>query len=88
MGDNGRLHTIAFVALVNPIVVITGLATGLVVRRWWQVALGVVTAPAGYWIYLAVFGTIDLSAVLIPFLALAGVIWTSAAFGLKKASTS
>ena len=84
MGDNGWLPMIAFVALLNPIVVITGLATGLAVRRWWQVALGVVTAPAGYWIYLKVFGTIDPSAVLILSLALAGVIWTSAVFGLKK----
>lgn len=88
MGDNGWLPMIAFIALVNPIVVITGLATGLIVRHWWQVALGFVTAPAGYWIHLTVFGTIGLSAVLIPFLALAGVIWTSAVFGLKKASAS
>ena len=88
MGDHGWLPILAFYALVNPIVAITGLATGLVVRRWWQVLLGVVTAPTGCWIYLTVFGTTNLSANSMPFLALAGVIWTSAAFGLKKASTS
>ena len=88
MGDNGWLPMIAFIALVNPIVAIAGLATGLVVRRWWHVVLGLVTAPAAYWIYGAVFGMIGLSAVLVASCALAGVIWSSAVFGLKKASTS
>lgn len=86
MGDSGWLPILAFSALVNPIVAVTGLATGLVVRRWWQVLCGVVTAPTGYWIYLTLFGTTNLSAHLMPPLALAGVIWTSVAFGAKKAS--
>lgn len=86
MGDNGWLPMIGFVSLLNPIVVLIGLATGLVVRRWWQVALGIVTVPAGYSVYLTVFGSNDFSAVLILFLALAGVIWTFTAFALKEAS--
>lgn len=89
MGDNGWLPVIGFIVLVNPIIVITGIASGLVARRWWQVVLGLVTAPAACWVYDTVFGKTNTFAsplLLVPFLALAGIIWTAAVFGLKKAA--
>ena len=84
MGDTGWLLIIAFASLANPIVVVTGVFTGLLIRRWWQVALGSVTAPVAYWIYATGFYPIGNYAPLTSFLALAGVIWTSALLGLKK----
>ena len=53
MGDSGWWPIIAFVTLVNPVVVITGIASGLIVQRWWQVTLGLVSAPVAYWVYAA-----------------------------------
>ncbi len=89
MGENGSgwLLILTFYGLVNPVVVIIGIASGLVVRRWWQVSLGLVTAPAAYWMYLLVFTTADRVDGLFPPLAVAGVIWSAAAFGLKQASS-
>ena len=88
MGDSGWWPIIAFATLVNPVVVITGILTGLVVRRWWQAAIGLVTAPTAYWIYVTAFLKNDHFATLLPVLALAGVIWTCAVFALKKAAAA
>ena len=88
MGERGWFLLIALFALANPAVIVTGLASGLVVRRGWQVLFGLLTAPAAYWIFTTVFGTTLNLPLLLPFLAVAGVIWTSAAFGLKKAVTN
>jgi hypothetical protein len=60
----------------------------LLVRRWLQIALGLLAAPSAYWAYCAVFSTADQRMQLLMPLALAGLIWTAAAFGLKKASAS
>lgn len=88
MGDSGWWPIIAFVTLVNPVVVTTGILTGLVVRRWWQAASGLLTAPVAYWIYGTAFSKTDHFVTLLPVLALAGVIWTSAVFALKKAAAA
>ena len=87
MGDSGWWPIIAFVTLVNPVVVITGIASGRIVPRWWQVTLGLVSAPVAYWVYATVFLKTDHFAVLLPLLALAGIVWTVAAFGLKRAAS-
>jgi hypothetical protein len=89
LGENGSgwLLILTFYGLVNPIVVIIGIASGLVVRRWWQVSLGLVTAPAAYWMYLLVFSNADRVGSLFPPLAVAGVTWSATAFGVKKASS-
>jgi len=88
MGDNGWWPIIAIVTLVNPVAVVTGIVTGLVVRRWWQAGIGLVTVPAAYWIYVTAFLENDHFVTLLPFLALAGVIWTCAVFALKKAAAA
>jgi hypothetical protein len=84
VGDSGWWPIIALVTLANPVVVLVGIAYGLIVRRWWQVGLGLVAAPAAYWIYCTVFLSTDHFVKLLPLLALAGVIWSAATFGLKK----
>ena len=84
MGDSGWWLIFTFVTLGNPVVVVTGIATGLVIRRWWQAAVGLVTAPTAHWIYHTTFWKSDHFAELLPFLALAGVIWTSTVFAAKK----
>lgn len=84
MGDSGWWLIVTFVTLGNPVVVVTGIATGLVIRRWWQAAIGLVTVPIALWIYHTTFwGSHDFAEHL-PFLALAGVIWTSTVFAAKK----
>ncbi|OQW75899.1 MAG: hypothetical protein BVN32_10315 [Proteobacteria bacterium ST_bin14] len=91
MADSGWWLIIAFVTLVNPATVVTGIMTGLVVRRWWQAGIGMVTAPAAYWIYGTAFSENDHFAALIPLLpclALAGFIWTCAVFAVKKAAAA
>ena len=88
MGDSGWWPMIAFVTLMIPVVIAAGIATGLLVRRWRQVALGLLAAPAAYWVYCALFSTTDRLMHLLMPLALAGLIWTAAAFGLKEASAS
>jgi hypothetical protein len=88
MGDDGWWPIIAFVTLVNPVVIVAGIASGLLVRRWWQVVLGLIAVPVAYWIYCAVFLLTDHFVELLPLLASAGVIWTAAVFSLKKAAAS
>lgn len=87
MGDYGWWPMIAVVTLVNPVVILAGIATGFLVKRWWQVSLGIVTVPAAYWIYYTIFMKTGHFVALLPLLALAGVIWTAAVFGLKKATS-
>lgn len=85
MGDDGWWPVIALVVLANPVVIVTGVATGLLVNRWWQVPIGLVAVPAAYWIYCTIFLKTDHFVALLPLLALAGFIWAAALFGLKSA---
>ena len=85
MGDYGWWPIIAVVTLVNTVVIVAGIATGLLVKRWWQVSLGLVAVPAAYWIYCTIFLETDHVVSLLPLLALTGVIWAATVFGLKRA---
>lgn len=87
MGDSGWWLIIGLVTLVNPVVVVAGIASGLIVRRWWQVALGLVAAPAAYWLTTTMSRTTDPVA-LLPFLALGGLVWSAAVFRLKRAAAA
>ena len=86
MGDYAWWPITAVVTLVNPVVIVAGIATGLVVKRWWQVSFGLTAAPAAYWMYYTIFlGTAQFGS-LLSLLALTGVIWTATVFGFKKAT--
>ena len=88
MGDNGWWPIILIAVLIDPRILFAGIATGLLARRWWQAFLGLVTAPAVYWLYCIIFLQNDHFAQLAPLLAIAGAAWAAGAFAVKKEWTA
>jgi hypothetical protein len=86
VGDYGWWPIIGLATLANPVVIVAGIATGLLVRRWWQVLFGAVAVPAAYWIYCMIFLKTNHFVPLLPLLALTGVVWAAAVFGLRSAA--
>ena len=88
MGDSGWWVVIAFAAIVNPIVIVAGIAFGLVVRRWWQTLFALLVVPGAFWLFTTIFLRSDHFVELAPLLGTAGVVWAAAAFGAKSLWTA
>ncbi len=88
MGDSGWLVAIAFASLFNPIAIMAGAVSGLIVKRWWQILLGFAGASAAYLLYDHAFGHDEAATLLVSFMGVAGLAWTAAVFGFKRAWTT
>jgi hypothetical protein len=75
----------ALVMLVNPIVIVASLVCALIAKTWRHVLAALIMVPTAYWCYSALFGSVGRFAQLVPALALGGLAWTAAFFGLKAA---
>lgn len=86
MDDTGFWLLMSPILLGDPAAAIPGVACGLIVRRWWQVALGLVAAPFASWIYDWTFPN-DFSLDLL-FYGVSSLIWTAATFAVKRSWVS
>ena len=77
---------IAMGAVANPVVIAVSIVVGWVARRWWHVALALLLAPVGYWVFYSTFYDTDHFQTLLPFIGIAGLIWSAATFAVKKPS--
>jgi hypothetical protein len=75
---------IAFVTMVNPVAIVAGIAGGLVPRRWSHVGLSAVFAPLAYWLYSTLSSRPVHVETLVPMFAVAGLLWGTAMFALKR----
>ena len=86
MGDNesGWWIIVAILVFLDPRVIVAGIATGLLVRRWLHVPLALFVAPAAVWLYCTLFLRTDHFLQAAPFMAVAGLLWAIVSFGAKK----
>ena len=85
MGDAGWWPIIGFAALVDPVIVALGVLIGAIARRWAHVVLSGLLVPAGWWGFNWLLHRVDHFWSLLPLIAGAGMIWSGAAFSVKRA---
>ncbi|HEU0135026.1 MAG TPA: hypothetical protein VFR28_09400 [Allosphingosinicella sp.] len=74
-------------ALADPTIVLAAAGVGLLARRWWHLLPGGLAPPFAHWAFYSTFyGPPDVGP-LLPFLLLAGAMWSSAIFAIKRAWT-
>lgn len=78
----------AIFVFLDPRVVVAGIATGLLARRWLHVPLALLTAPAAAWLYCMLFLSTDYLVELAPFMAVWGLVWATVSFGAKETWTA
>ena len=84
MGDYGWLLLITLAATLNPVVVISGIALGLLASHWGQCLFALAIAPVA----MAIGWSTGLPWSLLITVSPAGLIWAAAAYGAKRAMTS
>ena len=72
-------------ALGDPAIIAAGVATGLLARRWWHLALGLCVPPAANFLFYSAFYATDHFLLTLPFLAAAGAVWIGAAHAVGRA---
>jgi hypothetical protein len=85
MGDAGWLVPSFIVALLNPIVAMSGLASGWLARSPWQTVLGLIAAPLAWSVYEGFAIREAHASAPVALLSACGVIWAALAFAAKRA---
>ncbi len=67
------------ISLVSPVAIIVGVIVGSLSRRWWHATLASALVPAAHWL---IYQPDRIT--LLPFLAVAGLLWGSVTFAFKK----
>jgi len=87
MGDRGWVLALFLITLVNPLVILSGVVSGLLVRRWWAAPLGLAAAPLVYGLHDRLASPEPHASLPIITLAVSGFVWALAAIAVRRAAS-